>query len=154
MTRIARALARPGLETSETVTLAYDDRYRRRCRLTTDRGATFLLDLPEATELRDGDALVLEDGARILVRAAAEPLMEARAQDALHLARLAWHIGNRHLTAEIHAARLVLRRDHVIAEMLAGLGAEVREIEAPFNPEGGAYGRGRTHGHEHGHAHG
>lgn len=138
----------------EIVTLAYDGRHRRRCRLTTDQGRAFLLDLPDAVELRDGDTLVLDDGSHVAIRAAIEPLMEARVCDPLHLARLAWHVGNRHLAAEIHSDRLVLRRDHVIADMLERLGAEVAEIEAPFNPESGAYGHGRTHGHAHGHPHG
>ncbi len=133
----------------DSVTLAFDDRHRRRMAMTGDGGTEFLLDLPEATELRDGDALMLEDGTHVAVQAAAEPLMEARCTDPLHLTRTAWHVGNRHLAAEIHPDRLVLRWDHVIAEMLEKLGCEVRRLDAPFNPEGGAYGHGRTHGHSH-----
>ena len=109
------------------------------------------------TSLEDGDALALDDGRLIEVAAAAEPLLEVRGD----LARLAWHIGNRHTPCEIRADRLVIRRDHVMAGMLAGLGAEMVETEGPFRPEGGAYGHGRTHGHgdglaqahDHGHEH-
>jgi urease accessory protein len=102
-------------------------------------GLMFLLDLPEATVLRDRDALVLDDGRLIEVRAKPEPLLEVRAEDAQHLARLAWHLGNRHLPATIAADRILIRPDHVIAGMLAGLGARVSAVEAPFDPEPGAY---------------
>ncbi|QHQ36831.1 urease accessory protein UreE [Algicella marina] len=136
-----------------TVTLAYDDRFRRRMAMQTDQGTPFLLDLPEARELRAGEALELEDGTCITIRAAPEDLMRAEAQDPNHLVRTAWHVGNRHLACEIHPGHLILRWDHVIAEMLEGLGCSVSRIEAPFQPEGGAYGHGRTHGHSHDHGH-
>lgn len=136
---------------SDTVTLAYDDRCRRRAVLRTNAGEEVLLDLPQATELRDGDALVLADGREILVRAAPEPLTEIRAEDARHFARIAWHLGNRHLPVAIEPDRLLIRRDHVIEDMLAHLGARLAPVEAPFSPEGGAYGHGRTHGHVHSH---
>jgi urease accessory protein len=129
-----------------TVTLACDARHRRRGVMRTDAGAAFLLDLPQAVELREGDALVLEDGRRVLVRAAVEPLTEVRAADPLHLARLAWHLGNRHLQAQIEDGRLLIRRDHVIEAMLEGLGARLAAAEAPFHPEGGAYAHGHAHG--------
>ena len=122
--------------------------------MTGDQGTEFLLDLPKVTGLSQGDALELEDGRFIGVVAAPEPLMQASCEDQLHLARAAWHVGNRHLPCEIHADRLVLRSDHVIAGMLRQLGCAVDEITAPFNPEGGAYGAGRTHGHSHGGDHG
>lgn len=138
----------------DTVTLPYDDRFRRRITLTTDRGFGFLLDLPASTELTDTQGLVLEDGRVVRVIAAVEDVMEARSPDAHHLIRTAWHIGNRHLPCEIHPDRLVLRWDHVIADMLAQLGCTVTRAEAAFQPEGGAYGQGRTHGHDHGHEHG
>jgi urease accessory protein len=87
------------------------------------------------------------------VRAKPEPLLEVRGRDAQHLTRLAWHLGNRHLPAAIEPARILIRPDHVIAAMLLGLGAEVAAIEAPFDPEGGAYGQGpgqgaATHHHD------
>ena len=132
------------------VRLAYADRYRRRGRLVTESGESVLLDLPEATELRESDALLLEDGRRILIRAAPEPLAEVRAEGRT-LARLAWHVGNRHTPAQVEAGRLLIQRDHVLEDMLAQLGAEVRHVEEPFTPEGGAYGHGRTHGHSHSH---
>ena len=129
------------------VALDYEGRYRRRGVLCLGSGEEILLDLAEATELRDGDALVLEDGQRVTVRAAAEPLAEIRGD----LARLAWHIGNRHTPCEVQADRLLIQRDHVLEAMLQGLGARVAHIDAPFQPEGGAYGHGRTHGHSHSH---
>jgi urease accessory protein len=133
-----------------TVTLDYDARWRRRATLRTDGGETVLLDLPEAADLRDGDALALEDGRHLVVRAAPEPLAAVSAETPRALARLAWHLGNRHLPVAIEEARLLIRRDHVIEDMLRGLGATVAPVMAPFNPEGGAYGRGRTHAHSHG----
>jgi len=134
-----------------TVTLAYDDRYRRRGLLTTDSGEEILLDLAEAAELRDGMALELEDGRFILVRAAAEPLTEVRGADPHHLLRLCWHLGNRHLPVQVEADRLLIRHDHVIEDMLIRLGATICAVTEPFSPEGGAYGHGRTHGHSHSH---
>ena len=131
------------------VTLNYDDRFRRRIALTCDNGLEFLLDLPKVTELRDGDDLLLDDGRHVRIRAALEPLMKATATDPHHLIRTAWHVGNRHLSCEIHTDYLILRYDHVIAEMLEQLGTSVEKIDGPFNPEGGAYGQGRTHSHDH-----
>ncbi len=137
---------------TETVTLDREGRHRRRIALTGDGGTRFLLDLPEAAKLKDGDGLALQDGRIVVVRSAPEPLMAVTADGPLHLMRLAWHIGNRHLPAMIEADRILIRRDHVIAEMIRGLGGTVREIEAPFEPEGGAY--GHQHGHHAGHGHG
>jgi urease accessory protein len=136
---------------ADSLTLAYDARWRRRGRLVTDGGEAVLLDLAEAAELREGDALRLADGRRLALRAAAEPLAEARADGPGALARLAWHVGNRHAPCEIQAGRLLIQRDHVLEDMLARLGAAVAHVEAPFRPEGGAYGHGRTHGHSHSH---
>jgi urease accessory protein len=96
---------------------------------------------------------VTEDGRHIRVVAKPEALMEVSAGDRGKLVRLAWHVGNRHLPTEIAGATLYLRHDHVIAAMLEQLGATVRFVNRPFNPEGGAYGHGRTHGHSHGHDH-
>jgi urease accessory protein len=147
MTRVARVLSgtsRPPTR-DDAVELDHDLRHRRRIALRSEGGIDFLLDLPEATLLRHGDTLLLEDGRSIEVRAAAEPLAEIRANGAAALARVAWHIGNRHLPAAISADRLLIRRDHVIEEMVQGLGATVRHVSEPFEPEGGAYGHG--HGH-------
>ena len=135
---------------ADKVTLDYDARFRRRRAMRGDGGLEFLLDLPEATELRDGDGLRMEDGRIVAVRAAPEPVADLAARDAHHLVRLAWHLGNRHLPTQIFRDRLRIRQDHVIEAMAQGLGAEVTRLDAPFNPEGGAYGVGRTHGHDHG----
>src|SRR4051812_9425012 len=124
---------------ADTVVLDFDDRHRRRMAMTGTRGLEFLLDLETAVALRGGDALVLEDGRRIEVVAAPEPLVEIRGQDPLHLVRVAWHLGNRHLPTQIMPRGLRIRRDHVIEAMVQGLGARIIEIEAPFDPEGGAY---------------
>ena len=133
---------------ADHVVLAYDDRYRRRMTMTGIGGLGFVLDLEKATVLGDGDALVLSDDRLIAVVAAAEPLLEVRCKDAEHLARIAWHIGNRHLAADINGDRILIREDHVIAEMLKGLGASVTSVTTPFNPELGAYDH-----HNHAHAH-
>lgn len=135
---------------SDRILLEHAARYRRRGVLETEAGEKILLDLPEAAELPDRGALRLEDGRCVAIRAAAEPLAEVRAEGPV-LARLAWHIGNRHTPCEVQAGRLLIRRDHVLEAMLTGLGAAVAHVEAPFRPEGGAYGHGRTHGHAHGH---
>jgi urease accessory protein len=137
---------------ADTVVLDFDDRHRRRMAMMGTRGLEFLLDLEHAVALRGGDALVLEDGRLVEVVAAPERLLEVRCNDPQHLVRVAWHLGNRHLPTQITGRALRIRRDHVIEGMVKGLGARVIEIEAPFDPEGGAY-AGDDHGHEtHGHA--
>ena len=138
---------------ADTVVLDFDDRHRRRMAMTGTRGLEFLLDLEEAVALRGGDALVLEDGRLIEVVAAPEPLVEIRGADPHHLVRIAWHLGNRHLPTQIVGKGLRIRRDHVIEDMVRGLGARVIVIEAPFDPEGGAYAGGGHAGHGHGHDH-
>jgi urease accessory protein len=140
---------------ADTVVLDFDDRHRRRLAMIGTRGLEFLLDLEHAVALRGGDALALEDGRLVEVVAAPEPLLEIRARDPHHLVRLAWHLGNRHLPTQIMPKGLRVRRDHVIEAMVKGLGARVIEIEAPFDPEGGAYAdTGHEHAHDsHGHAH-
>jgi urease accessory protein len=137
----------------DTIVLDFDDRHRRRRAMTGTRGLAFLLDLEKAVALRGGDALSLEDGRMIEVVAAPEPLAEIRGADPLHLVRIAWHLGNRHLPTQIVGRGLRIRRDHVIEEMVRGLGARVIEIEAPFDPEGGAYASGHAASHAHGHDH-
>jgi len=138
-------------EAADTVVLGFDDRHRRRMAMTGTRGLEFLLDLKEAVALRGGDALVLEDGRLVEVVSAPEPLVEIRGTDPYHLVRVAWHLGNRHLPTQIIGKSLRIRRDHVIEEMVRGLGARVVAIEAPFDPEGGAYSGGghAAHAHEH-----
>ncbi|WP_291686139.1 urease accessory protein UreE [Bradyrhizobium sp.] len=139
---------------ADTVVLDFDDRHRRRMAMTATRGLEFLLDLENAVALRGGDALVLEDGRLVEVVAAPEPLTEIRCNDPHHLVRVAWHLGNRHLPTQIMAKGLRIRRDHVIEAMVKGLGARVIEIEAPFDPEGGAYAEAfHAHGEAGSHAH-
>ena len=138
----------------DRVVLDADERYRRRIVLTGEGGLRFLLDFAEAKPLRDGDGLLLDDGATVAVVAKPELLVEiaAGASDgAADLTRLAWHLGNRHTEVEIIGDRLRIRRDHVLEEMLAGLGAVLTPVEAPFEPERGAY---HQHGHGHSHARG
>jgi urease accessory protein len=125
----------------DRVVLDASERHRRRLVLTAERGTTLLLDLPHATTLRDGDGLVLDDGAVVGVIGKPEPLYEITAPDAGELARLAWHLGNRHADVQLVGGRLRIRRDHVLAAMLERLGAQVTAIEAPFDPESGAYDR-------------
>ncbi len=141
-------------EPADSVVLEFDERYRRRFVMTGVGGLAFLLDLPEAAMLRGGDGLRLEDGRAVEVVAAPEPLVEIRAPDALALMRVAWHLGNRHLAAELTPKALRIRRDSVIEDMARGLGARVVPVEAPFNPEGGAYVRAEpAHASAHEHAH-
>jgi urease accessory protein len=132
-------------EPADRIVLDYDDRQRRRTAMTGQCGIKFLLDLPAAVGLHGGDALVLEDGRLIEVVAANEALLEIRCTDPQHLARLAWHLGNRHLPVELLTSSLRIRRDHVVAAMATGLGAQVVEIDAPFEPEGGAYAAAHHH---------
>jgi len=133
----------------DVVVLSLDDRHRRRIRMSGVRGLVFLLDLPQATTLRGGDALVLEDGRLVEVVAAAEPLIEISGNDVPTMMRISWHLGNRHLPVQVLAHRLRIRRDPVIEDMLRQLGAHLVAIEAPFDPEGGAYRHGATSGHDH-----
>ena len=136
---------------ADVVRLDYDKRTRRRIALTGAGGLEFLLDLAKASVLRAGDGIRLEDGRIVAVEAASERLLEISCRDARLLARIAWHLGNRHLATEISARVIHIRDDHVIADMVRGLGAEAHVVQRPFNPEGGAYGEGAVHGHSHGH---
>lgn len=131
----------------DEVRLDYDQRFLRRRRLDSVAGEAFFVDLAETTNLNHGDAFELEDGRLIAVVAAEEPLLEIHAPD---LTRLAWHIGNRHTPCQIEAGRLLIRRDHVLQDMVERLGGHVHLVIEPFRPEGGAYGHGRTLGHSHG----
>jgi urease accessory protein len=142
---------------ADVVVLDHDARHRRRMAMTGQNGLAFLLDLAEAEVIRDGAALILEDGREVLVEAAAEPLAELTPSDPAHAIRLAWHLGNRHLPTMFDGGAILIRRDHVIEAMALGLGASVRHVQRPFDPESGAYaagGHGHSHGHGHGHGHG
>ena len=132
----------------DTVTLVFLDRHRRRIRLVADSGTPFLLDLPRAQHLAEGDGLELDNGHYIRVCAAAEPVVEIAADSVADLLRIAWHIGNRHLPLQVVGERLRIRADHVIASMVEGLGGHVIWQDAPFDPEIGAY-AGAAHTHDH-----
>jgi urease accessory protein len=142
----------------DVITLDHGDRYRRRIMLHADGGTSFLLDLDKADMLEDGDAVRLETGWLVEVRAAAERLVEIRTEDPLDLLTLAWHIGNRHVPAEITRDAIYIAYDHVLVDMLQGLGARVQIVERPFRPVRGAYHHhehgGHSGHHHHGHQHG
>jgi len=139
----------PKEQAAGAVTLDFDARYRRRIRLTTDDGEDFLLDLPDAVAMANGDGLQLDDGRLLKVQAAAEPVVEVRHSDPNQLVRISWHLGNRHLPTEIRNDVFCIRPDHVIEAMLHGFGADLVKLHAPFQPEGGAYsGLGHRHGHD------
>jgi urease accessory protein len=132
------------VEAIDQVTLDAAERYRRRVVLTGERGTVVLLDLPHAVTLRHGDGLLLDDGTLVRVDGKPEALLEIEAADPAALARLAWHLGNRHVDVQVVSDKLRIRRDRVLETMLIGLGAALTPIEAPFDPEAGAY----AHGHE------
>jgi urease accessory protein len=144
-TSIIRKLAVKPERVCDSVTLDHEHRHRRRIRLTSDGDLEFLLDLDKASSLDDGDALKLEDGRLILVKAAPQKLIEIRAENPLRLLRIAWHIGNRHTPAEITADAIYIEEDHVLAEMVRGQGCSVTKVIRPFRPEGGAYDHGHAH---------
>jgi len=137
-------------QTVANLTLPYADRHRRRIRLQHDAGEAFLLDLPHATRLDDGGGLELESGVYIRVCAAVEAVTDITCHSAVHAAKVAWHIGNRHAPVQVlEDGRLRILSDHVLSDMLLGLGAELTDTEAPFAPEGGAYNGGHKHEHSH-----
>ena len=131
----------------DQVLIDFDRRHRRRIVLHTAAGAELLIDLPQAVRLRHGDGLLLDGGGVVQFLAQPEPLLDIHAHDAAGLVRVAWHLGNRHLPVQLLGNHIRIRADHVIADMVRGLGAHVREVEAPFDPEAGAYAGG--HGHHH-----
>jgi urease accessory protein len=137
-------------DATDEVLIDFDRRHRRRIVLKTQSGRDLLIDLPQAVRLRDGDGLALEDGGVVRVRARPEPLLEIHAHDDGELVRIAWHLGNRHLPVQLLGDRIRIRADHVIAEMVEGLGGHVEPIDAPFDPEAGAYAPGIAHHPHHG----
>jgi urease accessory protein len=160
-TSIVRKAAVKAEKIVDMVTLDHDDRQKRRVALKGEKGLDLLLDLDRTTMIGDGDALKLEDGGLVAVRAAPEKLLKITAENALRLTRIAWHIGNRHTPAEITADAIYIGADHVLAEMVRGQGGLAEEIVRPFQPERGAYdhgghdhhGRGHDHSHDHSHGH-
>ena len=139
---------------TDSVRIDHDGRHRRRIMLRTEGGAEVLLNLPHAARLRHGDGLELDDGSVVRVEARPEPLAEIHAHDESELVRIAWHLGNRHLPVQLVGDRIRIRADHVIEEMVEGLGGHVEHIEAAFDPEAGAYAGGHHHHHDDDHEHG
>ncbi len=137
----------------DTISLPHDLRHLRRKLLHLSNGDMVMLDLKDPVLFHHGDRLVLENGETVEVRAAAEKLFEIKARDTLHLIELAWHLGNRHLSAQIEEGRILILRDHVIRAMLEGLGATVTVVEEGFQPARGAYHSHNHGGHAHGHDH-
>lgn len=154
-TSVVRKAAVKADRVIDTLTLDHDDRNRRRLALKGDAGLEILLDLDKATALSDGDAVKLEDGRLVAIKAAPQSLLEIRAENPLRLMRIAWHIGNRHTPAEITADAVYIENDHVLAEMIRGQGCTMTLVERPFQPERGAYDHGDDcgcgHDHHHGH---
>ena len=145
---VAHAVIDDPAPDSDIVELDYEQRYRRRIQMQTTSGKTFLLDLPQAARLSDGDGLALSDGSTVLVRAKPERVIDVHTNDASNLVRIAWHLGNRHLPTQILSNSVRIRYDHVILEMLQGLGSDTEVHDAPFHPERGAYAHHPGHGHE------
>lgn len=141
----AESFAAADTPVAGTLCLPYDARRKSRQRVTLTDGQQFGYLLPAGTVLRDGDRLLTGCGRAVVVEAAPEALLEVRAADSFQLMRAAYHLGNRHVAVEVRTTALRLQRDHVLAEMLVGLGCTVVEVEAPFAPEGGAYGA-QAHG--------
>ena len=150
----------PLAEATDEILIDFDRRHRRRIVLKTEAGQDLLLDLPQAARLRDGDGLQLDTGPIVRVRARPEPLAEIHAHSDAELVRIAWHLGNRHLPVHLIRDKIRIRRDHVIEAMVEQLGGHVDIIDAPFDPEAGAYAGGHQHSHDddddhhhHGHSH-
>jgi urease accessory protein len=150
--REVKAIVGAGAATA-SVTLTYDQRCKSRQRLVLDDGSEVALLLERGTVLADGALLLADDGAVIAVRAAPETLSAVRTEDPLLLARAAYHLGNRHVPLQVLAGELRYQHDHVLDDLVAALGLAVKVVTAPFQPEGGAYGRGPSHRHEHEHDH-
>lgn len=150
-TSIVRKAAVKADKVIDQVSLDHEGRHRRRITLTGEKGTAFLLDLEKTATLNDGDAVKLEDGALILVKAAPQTLIEIKTENPMRLLKTAWHIGNRHTPAEITADAIYIEEDHVLAEMIRGLGCAMATVSRPFQPERGAY-HDHAHG-DHGHDH-
>ncbi|CAQ69035.1 UREASE ACCESSORY PROTEIN [Cupriavidus taiwanensis LMG 19424] len=154
MLKIDKVLAAPHgiasvlVRRAPKLVLPFADRSKSRLRAVLDNGADAALFLPRGTVLRGGDLLVAEDGSFVEVRAAAESVLEVRAQDPHALMRAAYHLGNRHTPVEIGRDYLRLEYDAVLADMLRRLGVLAERAELPFEPEAGAYGGGHKHGHD------
>jgi urease accessory protein len=150
-TRVLAPAERHDRPLADTVILDYAQRNAQKITVTGVKGGVIEIALHEPARLRTDDLLLLEDGGLVEVVAASEPLIEARTGDIAGLSRLAWHLGDRHVPVQVLPNRIRARRDAAIEALLASLGAKVMLIEAPFEPEGGAY--AASHGHDHAHDH-
>ena len=128
------------------VTLDYEERFLRRKRLVTDSGEPFIVELPETVSLTATDGFLLDDNRVVAIKAKPESLFKVKHTN---LPRIAWHIGNRHTPCQVERDHLLIQEDHVMEGLLHLLGADIEKLQAPFIPEGGAYGHGRTHNHSH-----
>jgi urease accessory protein len=151
-TRVLKPAERAGRTVTDTVILDYAQRSAAAVNATGLKGGRFEIVLAQPARMRTDDALLLEDGSLLEVVAAPEPLIEARAGDVASLARLAWHLGDRHISVQMLPNRIRAQREPGIESLLVSLGAKVTPIEAPFEPEGGAY-ESQTHDLAHDHAH-
>ena len=131
------------------VTLDYEGRFLRRKRLVTDSGEPFLVELPETVSLSSTDGFLLDDNRVVAIKAKSESLLKVKHAE---LSRIAWHIGNRHTPCQVELDHLLIKEDCVMEDLLRLLGADIEKLQAPFFPEGGAYGHGRTHNHSHNHS--
>jgi urease accessory protein len=160
-TRVLGPNNRAGQPVVDTVLLDYARRSGQPVTIVGVKGLSIGIDLETPTRLRTDDLLLLDDGGLVEVVAAPEPLLEARAADLSGLARLAWHLGDRHVPVQVLNNRIRAQRDAAIETLLKSLGAKITVIEAPFEPEGGAYASAHGHaahdhghhGHSHGHGH-
>lgn len=144
---LIEGFAAPDLAATERLVLRFDTRCKSRLQAKLDGGEICGLFLPRGTVLRGGDRLLGSDGRVVEVVAAAEALMEAVSDDPLLIAKAAYHLGNRHVAIELQSGRLRFQADHVLGEMVAGLGLLVVAVEAAFEPESGAYGAHGGHAH-------
>ena len=130
----------------DTITLTYDQRFIRRKKLVSDNNFGFLVNLSETVSLKKNAGFLLDNGSIILIKSAEEELLEITSNN---LMKITWHIGNRHIPCQIENERLLIQVDKVIENLIIKLGGNVKKVKEEFNPEGGAYGLGRTHGHKH-----
>ena len=128
------------------IELSYDERFLRRKKLTSYNGIEFLVDLKNTISLKKDDKFKLDSGLLINVRFKIEELLEIKGNNLMHLI---WHIGNRHIPCQIEENRILIQNDKVIEEMILRLNGQTKVVLEAFDPEGGAYGIGRTHGHRH-----
>jgi urease accessory protein len=144
---LLESVAAPDSVAGDRLVLAFETRCKSRLRARLASGEECGLFLPRGTVMRGGDKLLASDGRIVEVVAAPEALMEAASDDPLLIAKAAYHLGNRHVAVQILPGRLLFLRDHVLGEMLRGLGLPVAEVDGPFEPESGAYGAHGGHGH-------